>query len=73
MPLDITKQDRKRLKDIYDTSKNADHRIRAHAVLLAADGWSERKIVEITFTEADFVADAIRRYKENGVDGLLTD
>ena len=40
--IELSNKDRKRLKAVLDNDSNAEKRIRAHIILLLADGWSIR-------------------------------
>ena len=54
--IDLSRSDRKVLLALYRNGKNASLSRRAHVVLLAAENYSWRTIVRITFSSNNFVS-----------------
>jgi len=66
----VSPAQRKALLELYRRGKDRAAARRAHIVLLLGDGWNFRQVQEITYASADLVADATRRFRQDGVEGL---
>ena len=68
--IDLSRSDRKVLLALYRNGKNASLSRRAHVVLLAAENYSWRTIVRITFSSNNFVSRTLNTFRKDGIEGL---
>jgi hypothetical protein len=66
----LSADDRKVVLQLYRNESGGVSR-RPQVLLLAADGWSLRDIRGATFTSFDFIAQTLRRFRNQGLGGVL--
>ena len=66
----LSKKDRKAVLALYRNAKNARVSRRAHVVMLIAEGYSWRTVVQLTFSSNNFVSRTLILFREEGVAGL---
>jgi hypothetical protein len=72
-PFDIqlTAAGRKKLLHAYRTAKDHLQRLRAHVLLLLAQGLSVAEVQAVTFADEAEVAKAVRLFREGGVAAVV--
>ena len=68
--IDVSSSDRKALLALYRNGGKGKVSRRAHVVLLAAENYSWRTIVSITFSSNNFVSKTLSDFRKNGMAGL---
>lgn len=67
----LSARERKELLSAYRCGEDAKTARRAHIVLLAAEGWSQRELRAITFASFDLINACLQRFHEGGVAAVL--
>lgn len=70
--LELTEVDRLKLEKGYHTGPTHKYRIRCKSILLKSEGKSAPKIAEMLEVTVPTVYTWIKRYEENGINGLET-
>lgn len=67
----LSASERKELLSAYRSGEDVKMARRAHIVLLASEGWSQRELRAITFASFDLINECLRRFREGGVATVL--
>jgi transposase len=71
--IELSAKERKVMLDTYRKSTSPSLRLRAHIVLLLADGYAWREIASTLFTSTRTIARWKARFEEQGIEGVLSD
>lgn len=70
--IELSEEQRQALTDGYKNGKTASYRKRCHILLLNHDGHSNKHIAEILGIQKPSVFNWIKRYNQQGIEGLQT-
>lgn len=69
----LTAQEEIALRIAHRSAKNKRHAYRIHAVILLGTGWTYEETAAALFLDDETLRNYVKRYKNNGVDALITD